>query len=1111
MAEQSKSRMWAKRFLKLLLWMAVAGLGLLLLLYLVVLIFFPPEKLKQIAIDEVASALNRKIEIEDIRLNILRGIEIDGVTLLESDSLRERYPELHPQILSVKHVILKYQLIPLLRRKLVVSEISIDSPEFHLFIDESGRSNLDDLLAAKEVPEPDTASVITESELPISINLKKFDLNNLSFTLDSMQDTTILSLTFASLSGQIRDFNIPKGTESSILEKIRVNATLFMNRARLQTTYISKPDSIGLKLQTDIDFQTDVSVDGIRRIDATGKLALSQSQLNIEFDPEPRFGDVPPIIPELVSMNFQVQADVEHDSVAIHLLESRLGRQLILSGDGSAAAISSEQPKLDFRVRESRVQIDSLLSLAKLLAPAEIRTELDEIEASGTLSFAGTHVAGNPLGHTQADGLQIFSRLNVAGLNLNYAGKLLRLRDLNLKASTDGIYSEAGLADLSVDVSASAPGLNINPDDTLSIVGENLTLSAHSELTEELFPTLAVVDAKIDRIFDSNIDLHLEMNSAGSFDQFEATGNANIFRIHLDKIIPEGIAGIINSELTFSSNSLDRIDVDLAARLDSIMVESVTGWDEFEGFDVNSRMLLRSDKTLANFYLEPSRFTAGGFLAGQLEGEFLEFGEKGFRFDVTKTALNHRNAFIWLPESYKEGIESLDISGETHMTATITGDIPAVGDPNYLIDARVFNDSIDVDFPDAFLSVGDIRTEAKVLITPENLTMRADVDIAEISLADLRKTPIRGTRAMMVAEMPLLEWVDIQACSVHVPDLKSTLTATGRVDSLEADEIELRLRTNFDFSSATPQFMIDDLWLSGNAGADVSIYMKEDLLSTSGTLNLNQLNVQYTDSIELKGIAGDIPFTQKVDIEALKLIDEEIPFESAGRATGIGYHFMRAYYENSTLPMPRVRIAEARFLEYVASNFNIDILIGGGKIEVPGFTMNMFDGNIAGNFGVDLGNETFDDPDLLLDSTTFHLTATLSSLNSAKLNPAISARAEKSTINANMGLLGQGMNPEGKFDMTGYFYITDIGPKVADNLLRLLMPNDAFGIGVVRSLIRSGFKPELMSFEIKHGHFYPKISLSQPWYFPLKIQGQKVELARMPIKLFLAQAMAPAY
>ena len=136
-------------------------------------------------------------------------------------------------------------------------------------------------------------------------------------------------------------------------------------------------------------------------------------------------------------------------------------------------------------------------------------------------------------------------------------------------------------------------------------------------------------------------------------------------------------------------------------------------------------------------------------------------------------------------------------------------------------------------------------------------------------------------------------------------------------------------------------------------------------------------------------------------------------------------------------------------------------------------------------------------------NAAFSVKGHVSDLNSARLTSLTREKAE-GTINANFLFSGLGLDINEGIDLSGYFYITDIGPKTADNLLLSLDPESAdSGIRNTRFLLKHGFKPKLMSFEIKHGYFYPRIDLSQPWYFPAKIRGGKVELNRIPIQLFI--------
>ncbi|MBN1351831.1 AsmA family protein [candidate division KSB1 bacterium] len=1113
---EKKTRKLPGRILKILAWTAGIFIVLLLVLYLAVMLLFPPEKIKQLATEELSAALKRRVSIEKVQLNIFKGIEIQNFVVYESDSLRAIHSHLNSEFISINHIFLKYSLLSLPKRILIIKGIQIDSPEIQLFADNEGRFNFDDIIGAAPAPTetaqaapPDTTPASAEEVLPVTIDLKKFELKNLSFTVDMLQDTTNLQIRFGSLSGTIHDLHLPRGSEEDLMHNIRATVDFFMENAQLGIDYSSKPDTLAFRAGSSINMSLKLNVSGLQQIDATGNLALQQSHVALRFETEPVFPDNLPLLPELAAISFQFTSNLDSGLIKVNQLAAYFANQLVFRAEGTIENFI-EEPLLDLHLKESHIQLDTLMAVAQHLAPPEFRDLLADLDINGSLSISGTQIKGNPAGLTAQDGLSIDSQIKFRNVNVDYARGMAQIKNLNFTANARGVYSEAGLSNTMVNASMKSPQLRVNPDDTLQFVGNHFELTAQAKLADNMFPTMLTLKSTIDDIFDSFIDIDLKLTSKGSFDDFEANGNIGVSGVRLQTIAEEDIAGIANFKMLLFSNSLDRITLDFTTALDSLMLNTGTIWEELDPLNLEGRLSVSTDTTLTNFYLAPSSIHLSNLLSLRLQGKVLDYGEQGFEFNIDSVEIDHRAVLDRLPDSYREGIESLDISGKTRAEAHISGVIPAEGEVDFDMTARVTHDRIDVDFPDVFLTIDDIAGDSRLRIQPDGLRINSIINIPSLILADVRPTPVRNSSILFEASMPQFETLDIQSCSLKIPDLKNTILITGNIDSL-ATEPELHFIAQMLFSSDSPCPIIEDLALKGNSTITAAVYMKKELLAVSGELGLNNLDVHYTDSITVYGIQGNIPFVQKVNVDSLILINEEALYASANYARNLGYEYMKPYYENLHPSMPRITIRQIDILKYLMDDFSMDISIGGGRLEVPSFKFNMFEGNVAGKFSIQLPEVTFENPDLLLDSTRLHLKATLSSINSAKLNPAMSVKAQYSRINANLELTSNGLNPEGNFEITGGFYITDIGPRVADNALRMLAPNDVLGIGVVRGLIRNGFKPLLMSFEIKHEHFYPKIELSQPWYFPVKIKGRKVELARMPIKLFLAQAMAPAY
>jgi hypothetical protein len=130
-------------------------------------------------------------------------------------------------------------------------------------------------------------------------------------------------------------------------------------------------------------------------------------------------------------------------------------------------------------------------------------------------------------------------------------------------------------------------------------------------------------------------------------------------------------------------------------------------------------------------------------------------------------------------------------------------------------------------------------------------------------------------------------------------------------------------------------------------------------------------------------------------------------------------------------------------------------------------------------------------------------------MNSAKLLPDSKGRSKDADLNMNLELSGKGLDPTANVEVGGYLYITKIGPQFTDNVLQSFDPRGTDkSIQDTRKLLNWGYKPRLISFEIKHDNLYPSIHLIKGNFFtkmiPLNLSGGKIELARIPIKFFLS-------
>ena len=104
-----------------------------------------PDAVRKIVLPRVEKTLMRHVEIGDVNIGIIKGISLRDLKVYEKDG-KELF-------VSLSAANLRYQLLPLLSRKVVVDEIVLDSPSINIVRNVDGTFNFSDLLEKKKPKE----------------------------------------------------------------------------------------------------------------------------------------------------------------------------------------------------------------------------------------------------------------------------------------------------------------------------------------------------------------------------------------------------------------------------------------------------------------------------------------------------------------------------------------------------------------------------------------------------------------------------------------------------------------------------------------------------------------------------------------------------------------------------------------------------------------------------------------------------------------------------------------------------------------------------------------------------------------------------------------------
>ena len=163
--------------------------GVLLTLLIVILVglaifirfYLTEERIKELIIPPAENALGRTVTLDAANVGLFSGIIVEGLAIKEADN--------QSNFLSVGRFVLRYNLLPLLQKKLVISEITFDQPVCRLSRDKKGRFNFDSLALLSDKPaKPKKPATGAATSLPLALTVDRIVINKALITLHDAKE-----------------------------------------------------------------------------------------------------------------------------------------------------------------------------------------------------------------------------------------------------------------------------------------------------------------------------------------------------------------------------------------------------------------------------------------------------------------------------------------------------------------------------------------------------------------------------------------------------------------------------------------------------------------------------------------------------------------------------------------------------------------------------------------------------------------------------------------------------------------------------------------------------------------------------------------------------------
>ncbi len=285
----------------------VVLIGLVLIgLSLFVHFYLTEDRVKALVIPKAEKVLGRTVQIGGIDVGLFSGITVKDFTVKEPDG--------KTNFASVREFVLRYELLPLLQKKIVVSKIRLESPYIQVVRDKTGHFNFETLavLATPKKAAPKGAGRPTPSPaLPLAVTVHQV-------SIDKAQ------IVFHDALKEIPDTKVEAG----------VNVALDLGR-----------DLKSLKYQGDLHFVADAVYGGLRpHISGKGKFDQDRLDYTVDVDLEKEQACISGEVKNYAKVP-DIRLDVTSDSINLgHLLDLVAGLPAASQGNRPSKGVKAAPP-----------------------------------------------------------------------------------------------------------------------------------------------------------------------------------------------------------------------------------------------------------------------------------------------------------------------------------------------------------------------------------------------------------------------------------------------------------------------------------------------------------------------------------------------------------------------------------------------------------------------------------------------------------------------------------------------------------------------------------------------------------------------------------------------
>lgn len=1015
----------------------------------------------------LSRATGRSIRVERAVIRPLGRIEVQGLQadFLESDGFEK------DSFLRFEKLRIRFRVLPLLARRLAIKEILLEKPTIHLTPILPEKQDVPQK-KIEEIRPPEKAQsevkITSPKTLPLHVGLFQLLLRDFRLTVRLPRDAGDADLSLEGVHLDISDLRVPRKFRESP-EGIGGKFQMYSETGQIRFRVRESDLVLKIAFRAAGEWQTG----GLWNLqaDADVKSSLNTDESTVRF-------------------SLGVRGKGYGEQIVLEKAALILGGQVLA---GLSGEVSDVGPDATFhmRVDSDDLNVENLMETARLFLPETLLKPLDSIRAEGRLKLLHGDIQGNP------DRIKFLVRSDFKEGMLRADPGGLKVERIRSGFEAAGIYTSKGIQDGRLSGEIELGQAIYTPNNSTSLSIKNTAFHFNSFLDKKGIPLQGSLEGRISKILNGSVSLNchwdVKADSAIRWEQSALSGRLQADSLHVDAFpgLPPGIDGKLQFLTHIDAQGLKNVTIRsdvISPGLSFIVADSMRGLLPVHGF---MKLCLGIDPELEHVILDSGRVGFNDVFSGYLTGRF-NLADRQFDIALHDGKIRNSPVADYLPDELAEQWGEIKLAGEEQLFLSASGrqfdDSMAVS-----INAELRFFDAGVDYPAQNLRIKDVEGVIGIEGALNRLQGKMNMDVGSILYSSLRSEPVHDIHLGLLFRQ--------HGDSLEIENGRLLIEPMGFHGKFLLNLKGLRTSPDietdfaFGFQSKDTIEMIQNVRVLGGCSFHIAIETIDPFkqhYQVRGSLTMDSLYAAQGTLLQADNVNGRVPFYLNLNLKEMSLLSDS----AHSVYDWLDYESQRDVYRYFFPSLGNITAEEVHVKGYHIQNVQLDMAIQNGQVQIPWFYMDALDGNVGGAFRADLGEGG-------LNNITYAMRANVSRINSAVLADFESKDIEETELNASLDFEGKGIDVNEGIDLDGTFYLTKMGRKFAGTLLEAMDPKGTDrSIQLTQKLLKAGWKPKLFSFELRHGYVYPTLSLSQPWFSPIRIPGN-LEYGRLPLAFFL--------